>query len=163
MSLTDIKKMQSERGFTIVELLIVIVVIGILAAIVIVAYNGVTQKANTSAAQGNAEAVQKVAEAYNTDESKNSYPSGATAADVITALKGFDGITKIPSGVSVQATKPDSSNGKNTVQYIVTGTTAAPTGGCVGWYNFTLGHVAYTGVGAATVTAATSSADGTCS
>jgi len=38
-------------GFTIVELLIVIVVIGILAAITIVAYNGITAKANAAAAQ----------------------------------------------------------------------------------------------------------------
>lgn len=37
--------MQNTRGFTIVEHLIVIVVIGILAAIVIVAFNGVQQKA----------------------------------------------------------------------------------------------------------------------
>ena len=35
----------SQKGFTIVELLIVIVVIGILAAIVIVAYNGVQSRA----------------------------------------------------------------------------------------------------------------------
>jgi prepilin-type N-terminal cleavage/methylation domain-containing protein len=42
-----------RRGFTIVELLIVIVVIGILAAIVIVAYNGVQQRArNTQAVTG---------------------------------------------------------------------------------------------------------------
>ncbi len=37
---------QQLRGFTIVELLIVIVVIGILAAITIVAYNGITQRAH---------------------------------------------------------------------------------------------------------------------
>ncbi len=36
-------------GFTIVELLIVIVIIGILAAITVVAYNGIQQRANNSA------------------------------------------------------------------------------------------------------------------
>ncbi len=40
---------KSPSGFTIVELLIVIVVIGILAAITIVAYNGVQNKANDTA------------------------------------------------------------------------------------------------------------------
>jgi type II secretion system protein G len=39
-----------KSGFTIVELLIVIVVIGILAAIVVVAYNGITQQAKVSQA-----------------------------------------------------------------------------------------------------------------
>lgn len=40
--------MKNKPGFTIVELLIVIVVIGILAAIVIVAYNGVQTRARDS-------------------------------------------------------------------------------------------------------------------
>ena len=47
-----------QRGFTIVELLIVIVVIGILAAIVIVAYNGIQTRAqNTITIQAVAEYV----------------------------------------------------------------------------------------------------------
>ena len=40
-----------QSGFTIVELLIVIVVIGILAAIVIVAYNGIQNRANDAAVE----------------------------------------------------------------------------------------------------------------
>jgi prepilin-type N-terminal cleavage/methylation domain-containing protein len=43
--------MMKNRGFTIVELLIVIVVIAILAAITIVAYNGIQNRAKASAAQ----------------------------------------------------------------------------------------------------------------
>jgi len=40
--------LRNTKGFTIVELLIVIVVIAILAAISIVAYNGVQTRANNS-------------------------------------------------------------------------------------------------------------------
>jgi prepilin-type N-terminal cleavage/methylation domain-containing protein len=46
--------MNKSRGFTIVELLIVVVVITILAAITIVAYNGIQTRAKQSAAQSSA-------------------------------------------------------------------------------------------------------------
>lgn len=65
----------SKRGFTLVELLIVIVVIAILAAISIVAYNGVQNRSKASAAQSLASQVQKKAEIYNTVAT--GYPSRA--------------------------------------------------------------------------------------
>ncbi|MCD8561685.1 prepilin-type N-terminal cleavage/methylation domain-containing protein [Candidatus Saccharibacteria bacterium] len=50
-----------QPGFTIVELLIVIVVIAILATVTIIGYNGVSQQARASAVQSDlAQAVRKI-------------------------------------------------------------------------------------------------------
>lgn len=136
MSFNNIKtKLRSERGFTIVELLIVIVVIGILAAITIVSFNGVTSKANTSNASANAEAVQKVAESYNADN--NSYPS------TIAAFSAAGNTVKLPGGVTVMpspATKASltSSNGKTNIVYQYKGTAGSATGGRI--YSFDFGN-----------------------
>lgn len=53
-----------ESGFTIVELLIVIVVIGILAALVITTYSGIQAKARNSKRQTDVQSVQTQLEAY---------------------------------------------------------------------------------------------------
>ena len=77
MSFNNIKsKTQAQKGFTIVELLIVVVVIAILAAITIVSYNGITNRANASAAKSTAATLQKKAELYQSENGR--YPIALT-------------------------------------------------------------------------------------
>ncbi len=57
-------KKRAQQGFTIVELLIVIVVIGILAALVITTYNGIQQKGRNTERTTDLKAIQGQLEAY---------------------------------------------------------------------------------------------------
>lgn len=59
-------------GFTIVELLIVIILISILATIALISYTGVQQRARNARAKGDLDTVQKLVEAYN--GSNENYP-----------------------------------------------------------------------------------------
>ncbi|MBC7869076.1 prepilin-type N-terminal cleavage/methylation domain-containing protein [Candidatus Saccharibacteria bacterium] len=67
----------TDRGFTIVELLIVIVVIGILAAITIVAYNGIQSKALNATTLSSINAYKKAIQSYAVD--KGIYPPNIPA------------------------------------------------------------------------------------
>lgn len=98
MSLQNIKKLRAERGFTIVELLIVIVVIGILAAIVVVAYNGIQNKAKTTQYLTDAQTIAKKAEAYNAEISGGGYPLLASDFGAAGAPS-----SSLPTGVTVGA------------------------------------------------------------
>jgi len=82
-----------RKGFTIVELLIVIVVIGILAAITIVAYNGVQSKAQSSKITSDLLILDKAISAARVNEGKplfNITGSGYTAGSCATAPSGTD-------------------------------------------------------------------------
>jgi general secretion pathway protein G len=68
-----------QKGFTIVELLIVVVVIGILAAIVVVAYNGVTSSTHESAVKNDLSSFAKKMEVYKA--TNGDYPSNGTELD----------------------------------------------------------------------------------
>ena len=65
-----------KTGFTIVELLIVIVVIGILAAISIIAYNNVSDKANDSSVQSDLRSIAQKLTLYQAEY--GSWPVGHT-------------------------------------------------------------------------------------
>lgn len=99
---------QKQTGFTIVELLIVVVVIAILAAITIVAYNGITNRAKQSAVASLATQVQKKLSIYaavNNDQ----YPATLADAEVDAAtasnVQYSYNNTSNPKGFCVTATQ----------------------------------------------------------
>lgn len=72
------KAWAKQTGFTIVELLIVIIVIGILAAITIVAYNGIQTRAGIATAQSDLGSMGKRIQLYIADNS-DAYPTSDAA------------------------------------------------------------------------------------
>ena len=83
---------RNTRGFTIVELLIVIVVIAILAAITVVAYNGIQNRANDTAIQSDLQALAKKVMLHYAEH--GSYLPGGSATNDSTK---FPGMTFSPS------------------------------------------------------------------
>ena len=85
------KIQRKEQGFTIVELLIVIVVIGILAGLVITTFTGIQQKARNTERTTDIKAIQAHLEAYNAQAGM--YPTLANMNDATwrsTNTKGLD-------------------------------------------------------------------------
>lgn len=82
-----------NSGFTIVELLIVIVVIGILAAIVIVAYQGVTKRANDTAVRSDLASLAKKLDTDKTMIGSDTYPVSEgelTSANIKVTKSAYD-------------------------------------------------------------------------
>jgi type II secretory pathway pseudopilin PulG len=67
------KLKQKQDGFTIVELLIIIIVIGVLAGLIITSFSGFRQKERDKERQGNIKALQVAIEGYYAQNGK--YPS----------------------------------------------------------------------------------------
>jgi type II secretion system protein G len=91
----SMRSLKQQKGFTIVELLIVIVVIGILATLVIVTFTGIQQKARNTKRQTDINAVQSHLEAYKAQNGY--YPSRTNMNDtsttprwIATNMKGLD-------------------------------------------------------------------------
>lgn len=96
---------KDNRAFTIVELLVVIVVIGILAAITIVSYSGISDRANAALLQSDLASNSKLLKLYNVEY--GSYPitmdgncPSAPNIDAKYCLKSSNGVTLLYTGTA---------------------------------------------------------------
>ena len=145
---------RTQSAFTIVELLVVIVVIAILAAITVVAYTGITQKAIASVLQSDLDNASRQLKLYYTDN--GSYPTSLSSncpvpADTRYCLKPSPGNTftytnllgtsfkliATKNTTSYYITSDTSPNNKNLL-YLMAGDNASFEDGTVGsWWNDT--------------------------
>lgn len=122
-----------SNGFTIVELLIVIMVIGILVAITIVSFNGVQDRARTASLQSDITNASQSLEMSRASNGPDQYPADSTAANL-----------KASSGTLLTYNYISASNGycvtavNSSISYFATNATPTPQkGSCVGlmgWY-----------------------------
>ncbi len=158
----------TSKAFTIVELLIVIVVIGILAAIVLVAYNGIQSRARTAGLQTDMNAAVKIVENARTTSGSILYAVDQTTAQtagldpsvtyINSATLGGFCVTKTVSAITYMATStnktPHPGPGCTLVNFITNPTFEGGT--TIGWSTGVNGTIAATTAnGAATGTYAT--------
>lgn len=110
------KNTKSSLGFTIVELLVVIVVIGILAAITIVSYTGISQKAIVASLQSDLSNASKQLSIYQVVN--GSYPTGLDASKCF--VPASDNMCLKPSGTNSYDYQSD--NGANPQTFSLTST-----------------------------------------
>ena len=125
--------MKSKSGFTIVELLIVIVIIAILAAISIVAYNGIQERARASAVSSALNQATSKLKLYQVDNA-DQYPAaaGAMGTDNLASL-GIASSSDLTYQYSATSTTFCLTATKGTTSYKVSNANSVPTaGGCPG-------------------------------
>lgn len=123
----------NQPGFTIVELLIVVVVIAILVAITIVSYNGISQRATAATLQSETASAVKAAEAYKTQSDTGVYPSSLSSLgfnNSSTITYYYDSTNNL---YCVQSKKDSRSYSATSTNQVVT-TGSCSDNGLIGWW-----------------------------
>ncbi len=131
-----------QKGFTIVELLIVIVVIAVLAAITIVAYNGISERARDTTINSDLQQLAKKFETTRVTSSTDSFPStNPVISGLFTVAVSKDAYRTTGVSFNLVVCSSTSSNSKDFV--II----AASKSGKVWWIRNGGGVLEYTGAG----------------
>ncbi len=123
----------NTSGFTIVELLVVIVVIGTLAAITIVSYSGITQRATIASLQSDLEGASKLLMLDQISSNNESYPATLALAN------GGRGITSNNNELSYAVDNNTNPKGfciaarQGTISYKLTNDGVITSGDCLSW------------------------------
>ena len=106
--------MQDESGFSLIELVVVILIIGLLAAIAIPTFLSQASKANDAAAKAQARTAQTAAEALAIDN------NGSFATLSVSAVQSVEPTLRDTTGATLVAATPDPGNKGFTVTSLST-------------------------------------------
>lgn len=102
---------KSEGGFTLVELLIVIVILGIIAAVVVFATQGLTDRGQLSSCKADAKILRTAQEAYYNQQTPKAYAADAAALrdeGLLTEISDYHTTAGEDTAADVETTQFDS-------------------------------------------------------
>jgi len=122
-----VRSFRGARAFTLVEVLIVVIVLGILAAIVVPQFSTASDDANLSALRTNLQTIRAQLELYKIQHN-GSYPTLASFTAQMTAGTDVTGAAGTDFGPYLLSIPPNPFSGVNTV------TNTTPPAATLGWF-----------------------------
>jgi len=93
-------QLRDNRGFTLMELMIVVSIVGLLAAIAIPNFIGMQKRAKTTEARSNLGAIWSLQEAYFVENESYASPSGGLDPGTYDGTTGWSGLGFYPKGTT---------------------------------------------------------------